>query len=117
MSAPHYLEYAVLFNGNKISSFDLDVDQITLLRFLKKSQSCLKQSHLGLMLKSCFASVSIFIMMHQRKILCQKIIGIILVEENYDWFLQTVKIGVKGESYERVTFTNQTTHRKALRGT
>ena len=26
MSAPHYLEYAVLFNGNKISSFDLDVD-------------------------------------------------------------------------------------------
>ena len=26
MSAPHYLEYAVLFNGNKISSFDLDAD-------------------------------------------------------------------------------------------
>lgn len=26
MSAPHYLEYAVLFNGNKISCFDLDVD-------------------------------------------------------------------------------------------
>ena len=26
MSAPHYLEYDVLFNGNKISSFDLDVD-------------------------------------------------------------------------------------------
>ena len=26
MSAPHYLDYDVLFNGNKISSFDLDVD-------------------------------------------------------------------------------------------
>ena len=26
MSAPHYLEYDVLFNGNKISSFGLDVD-------------------------------------------------------------------------------------------
>ena len=26
MSAPHSLEYAVVFNGNKISSFDLDVD-------------------------------------------------------------------------------------------
>ena len=26
MSAPHYLEYDVLFNGNKISSFYLDVD-------------------------------------------------------------------------------------------
>lgn len=26
MSAPHGLEYDVVFNGNKISSFDLDVD-------------------------------------------------------------------------------------------
>ena len=26
MSAPHGLSYDVLFNGNKISSFDLDVD-------------------------------------------------------------------------------------------
>ena len=26
MSAPHYLTYDVLFNGNKISTFDLDVD-------------------------------------------------------------------------------------------
>ena len=26
MSAPHSLEYDVVFNGNKISSFDLDVD-------------------------------------------------------------------------------------------
>ena len=26
MSAPHSLSYDVLFNGDKISSFDLDVD-------------------------------------------------------------------------------------------
>lgn len=26
MSAPHSLDYAVLFNGNKISEFNLDVD-------------------------------------------------------------------------------------------
>ena len=26
MSAPHSLEYDVVFNGNKISSFDLDAD-------------------------------------------------------------------------------------------
>ena len=75
MSAPHSLSYDVLFNGDKISSFDLDVDLDNPSEVFEGIYKLFKTESVHLMLKFYLDSLNTYIILHLKLILLSKISG------------------------------------------